>query len=188
MYFRKNGIKITGRTYVDDQGVKYPHPRWMEGATDAQLAALGATKHLDPVKPHFNETYQTTTLDASGEYVVTDLPLEEVKAKKVAEINAKRDEVATGGFIYNGNTFDSDEVSIGRINSVFTFATHDPEHTQNFITADNQTVTLTNADCLALGYAAGVHIQTQVFTARALKDAVAAATTSQEVVAITWPE
>lgn len=114
--------------------------------------------------------------------------LEQVKATKKAQINQVRDEKTLAGFTYNGNTFDSDNVSIGRINSVFTFATYDPQHSQDFITADNQTVTLSAADCIGLGYAAGVHVQTQVFTARALKDSVEAAATIEEVEAITWPE
>lgn len=187
MYYRKDGIKITGRAYTDANGTKYPNPQWFDGATDEQLAELGITKHPDPVKPDYDQAYQRISLDDSGEYAITELPLEEVKANKTNDINAKRNEAMNSGFVYNDNTFDSDETSIGRINSVFTFATHDPEHTQDFITADNKTVTLSNADCLALGYAAGVHIQTQVFTARALKDAVAAATTIDDVIAVSWP-
>lgn len=187
MYFRKDGIKITGRTYVDDQGVKYPHPRWMEGATDAQIAALGVTKHPDPVKPSFNEAYQTIAMDDAGEYVISELPLEQAKENKRQAINQERAERLQSGITYNGNTFDSDDKTIQRITAIFTFALADPEFTSQFITADNQTVTLSNADCKALGHAAAVHEQTQVFTARQLKDAVLAAQSNDELRVIKWP-
>lgn len=184
-YFRKDGIKITGK-YVSPEGTQYGQ-RWLEGATDAQLTELGVTKHPDPVKPPYDEATQTIRRDTTGEYTVSELTLEQAKENKRSIINQERDERLRSGITYSGNTFDSDDKTIQRITAVFTFALADPEFTSQFITRDNKTITLSNADCKALGQAASVHEQTVVFTARSLKDAVIAASTNEEIRAVSWP-
>ena len=190
MYYRKDGIKITGRFYEDENGTKYPNPQWFNGATDEQLAALGVTKHSDPVKPNYDPDTQAEPVQgADGEYgPPADLPLEEAKARKKAAIDALKQEKQLEGFTYDGMTFQCDEVAIARINATWNFAQVDSNYTQPFILKDNTTVTLTNAQCVGLGYACGQFVSGLTFTARQLKDAVLAATTVAEVRAVTWPE
>lgn len=113
---------------------------------------------------------------------------DQTKDAKQQTINQERDARLKSGITYNGNAFDSDDKTIQRITAIFTFSLADPNFTSQFITADNQTIELSNADCRALGQAAAIHEQTIVFTARALKDAVIAATSATELEAITWPD
>ena len=162
---------------------QYP-PKWFLDADNRQRAGV-TTK--DVTKPDYDPLTQSITQDDTGEYVVSELPLAQAKQNKKNAINAERDTRLRAGISYNGYTFDSDDKTIQRITAIFTFALADPEFTSQFITADNQTITLTNADCKALGQSAAVHEQTIVFTARALKDAVIAAEDNATLRGITWP-
>lgn len=176
-FFNPNRGIIIGDT-------QYP-PKWFLDADNQKRAGV-TTKEV--TKPDYDPLTQSISQDDTGEYTVSELPFDQAKESKRQAINQERDERLRSGIIYNGNVFDSDDKTIQRITAVFTFALADPEFTSQFITADNQTITLSNADCKALGQAAAVHEQTIVFTARQLKDAVIAATTNDEIRAIKWTD
>ena len=53
--------------------------------------------------------------------------------------------------------------------------------------ADNSVRTLSAAQMVAVGVAAGQHVAAQRATARALREQIQAATTPQELEAIVWP-
>jgi hypothetical protein len=52
--------------------------------------------------------------------------------------------------------------------------------------ADNSTRTLIQADMIAVGVALGQHVQTQFTKAQALRVAIEAATTPEDVAAVVW--
>lgn len=124
----------------------------------------------------------------AGEYSPPEeLPLEQARENKRQAINVKRAELQLLGFDYDGLTFQCDEVSIARISATFNFAQVSPDYTQPFITAKNETVTLTNEQCKGLGYACAQFVAGLTFTARQLKDAVIVAKSNEELRAIQWP-
>lgn len=183
IYLTPQNKSFNPKRSITISDTQYP-PKWFLDETNQKRAGV-TTKEV--TRPDYDIDTQTISQDDTGEYTISELPLEQAKENKRQNINQERDERLRSGIAYNGNTFDSDDKTIQRITAVFTFALADPEFTSQFITMDNKTVTLSNADCKALGQAAAVHEQTVVFTARSLKDAVIAAITNQEVRAVSWP-
>ncbi len=178
-----------GKAFNPNRGItigdtQYP-PKWFLDAGNQKRAGV-TTKEV--VKPDYDPETQTLTQDDTGEYVVSEISIVEAKERKRNAINAERQRLLAGGISYDGNTFDSDDKTIQRITAIFTFALADPQFTSQFITKDNKTVTLSNADCRGLGQAAAKHEQTAVFTARQLKDQALAAKATEELRAIKWPE
>lgn len=118
--------------------------------------------------------------------------LEEVKAAKRSGINNTRNTLETTGFNYNGKTFDSDQRSADRIQVAALAAQAALMAGQPFsidwTTADNSTVTLDALGVLGMLQTFAVHGATLHETAKALKAQADAATTIEEVEAISWPE
>lgn len=112
--------------------------------------------------------------------------VDDMRAAKLAEIDAARDQAILGGFEYQGTRFDSDAKSIQRISGAVTLSMLNPSYQTEWITFDNDTVVLDAAGLAGLGAAAGLHESTQIFKARALKNAVLAATTAEAIAAIRW--
>lgn len=112
------------------------------------------------------------------------------KAAKWAEMKAARSAAEYGGFTYNNQTFDSDFQSTQRILGTVTMARIAAGNGQAFQTdwtlADNSVATLTGGQFIALGVALGQHVQAIYAQARARRAAIEAATTVEEVNAITW--
>jgi hypothetical protein len=118
--------------------------------------------------------------------------LDEVKASKRSEINSIRNALETTGFTYNGKMFDSDQRSADRIQVAALAAQAalmaDQPFSIDWTTADNSTVTLDALGVLGMLQAFAVHGATLHETAKALKAQIDAATTNEEVEAISWPE
>ena len=102
--------------------------------------------------------------------------LDEIKAHKWAEIKQQRDHLEFGGFEFEGNTYDSDQVSQGRIMGAALAGVE-----QGWTTADNSTVTLTGTKLLELYHALQVHIASVYERGRVTREAINAATTKEEV-------
>lgn len=117
-----------------------------------------------------------------------EIDLNVAKEQKRAEIELIKTQKQLAGFTYDSMQFQFDEVAIARINATWNFAQVDSEHTQPFILQDNTIVTLTNTQCIGLGYACGQHVSSITIQARQLKNVVLAAETVAEVEAVTWPE
>lgn len=115
-----------------------------------------------------------------------DAPLNELLSRKIAEIEQCRDTAIASGFDFNGTRFDSDAKSIQRINGAVTLSLLDPAFETDWITFDNSVVRLNAAQLAGLGAAAGQHEAAQIFRARQLKDQALAATTREQLAAITW--
>ena len=79
--------------------------------------------------------------------------IEQIKAQKWTEIKSQRDKLEFGGFEFEGNTYDSDQVSQGRIMGAASAGVD-----QVWTLADNTTVNLTAAQLQQLYAALQAHI------------------------------
>lgn len=115
-----------------------------------------------------------------------DAPLDELRARKVTEIERARDAAIAGGFDFAGTRYDSDAKSIQRINGAITLSLLNPAFETDWITFDNSVVRLNATQLAGLGAAAGQHEATQIFRARQLKDQALAASNAEAIGAIRW--
>jgi hypothetical protein len=95
-----------------------------------------------------------------------------VKAEQIEKINIEKAEALTGGFDSLGYTFDSDDSTLLSISALFMMANVNPAFTTPFITKDNQTIQLSNADIKTLGADALAFKAGVIFDARAKKDLI----------------
>ena len=121
-----------------------------------------------------------------GEYVC-EVPLNELKQAKREEINKARDEAEQGGFEYLGKVFDSDPISCQRIScAAQTFAMADDTATITWTCQDNTTIELNKPQVMGLVVALTMWANTCHQKASKLKELVSAATSAEEVDAISW--
>ena len=102
--------------------------------------------------------------------------LDEIKAHKWAEIKTQRDQLEFGAFEFEGNTYNSDQTSQGRIMGAVLAGAE-----QVWTTADNSTVTLTGPELLELYQALQAHIASVHERGRVARESINAATTKEEV-------
>ena len=107
--------------------------------------------------------------------------LDEIKAQKWQEIKRQRDAIEFGGFEFEGNTYDSDQVSQGRIIGAVM-----AQVDQNWTLANNTTVDLTASQLTQLYQALQVHIASAHERGRIAREAIQAATTKDQVEAIVF--
>ena len=134
-----------------------------------------------PPKPSPHHTFNYTTKQWEDPRTLADL-----KAAQWGLIKQARSQAEYAGFTWDGSTFDSDALSQNRITGAVTLAQMSPTFVINWILADNTTRTLNQADMIAVGVALGQHVQTQFTKAQALRVAIEAATTPEDVAAVVW--
>lgn len=129
------------------------------------------------------------TIEDKGEYYeVVALPLstlEEIKAAKIAELKAQRDEAEVAPINYQGYSFDYDSKARDRISAaIIALEVAGASATLTWTTADNKDVKVTASDLR--GIIAQVALRSDNFhTAyRRAKEKVKAAATKEEVEAI----
>ena len=105
--------------------------------------------------------------------------LDEIKAQRWVEIKSQREQLEFGGFEFEGNIYDSNQVSQGRIMGA-TIAGVD----QVWTLADNTTVSLTASQLQQLYAALQSHIASVHERGRIARAAIESAETKEEVVAI----
>ena len=105
--------------------------------------------------------------------------LDEIKAQKWAEIKSQRDQLEFGGFEFEGNTYDSDQVSQGRIMGV---AVADVD--QVWTLADNTTIDLSASQLQQLYAALQEHIANAHERGRIARQLIHKAETKDQVEAI----
>ena len=160
-----------------------------------ELNTPSNSMHVDNVKP--NELsdywdYDSFTFVAIGnaptEYHqfnytskewIDNRTLDEIKAQKWDEIKSQRDSLEFGGFEFEGNTYDSDQVSQGRIIGAASAGID-----QTWTLADNTTMDLTSLQLQQLYATLQVHIASVHERGRKARLAVESAETKEEVVAI----
>lgn len=104
----------------------------------------------------------------------------QIKVDKWAEIKAARDELEFGGFEFEGNIYDSDQVSQGRILGAASAGL-----SQVWTLADNTTVNLTADQLVQLYQALQIHIAIAHERGRTAREAIMSATTKEDVDAVT---
>lgn len=150
---------------------------------DGQAVEVTALGSLPPPVVTFEPPPSAEHVWADGAW---QADIDAMRARKLRELDAARDAAIVGGFEFAGVMYDSDPKSIQRINGAVTLSLLNPAFETDWITFDNSLVRLNAAQLAGLGAAAGQHEATQIFKARQLKDQALAATTREQLAAITW--
>jgi len=113
--------------------------------------------------------------------------LDDVKADKKEEINRRRDIEEKSGFMFMGKMFDSDSLAVKRIGIVFQAAlVADDTFTIDWTTQDGSVMSLSKANVMMLPATMAMVANNLHVKGRTLKAQVEAATTAEEVDAISW--
>ena len=119
------------------------------------------------------------TFDYHTKQWIDPRTLDEIKAQKWAEIKSQRDLLEFGGFEFEGNVYDSDQVSQGRIMGAASAGLD-----QVWTLADNTTVELSAMQLQQLYAALQAHIASVHERGRIARAAIESAVTKEEVEAI----
>ena len=106
--------------------------------------------------------------------------LDEIKAQKWAEIKSQRDRIEFGGFEFEGDIYDSDQVSQGRILGAASAGVD-----QIWTLANNSTRLLTASQLQQLYAALQTHTALVHERGRIAREAIMSATTKEDVEAVT---
>lgn len=113
-------------------------------------------------------------------------PLEVIKQRKIAELKAERDEAEVTPIEYNGHSYDFDSKARDRISAaIIALELQGANADIAWTTADNQDVSVTAADLRAIVAAVAVRSNALHTAYRAAKAQVEAASTAEEVEAVT---
>lgn len=112
-------------------------------------------------------------------------PLEELKTAKLNEFKISRDNEEAEPIEYNGNLFDYDELSRGRITAAM-IALDSTGNTVEWTTADNKNVTVTAADLKGIIVTVAIRSNTLHEKYIDLKEKVMNCTTKEELDFIVW--
>lgn len=119
---------------------------------------------------------ERSTFDYSTRSWVDLSTLDEIKAQKWVEIKSQRDQLEFGGFEFEGNIYDSDQVSQGRIMGA---AIADVD--QVWTLADNTTVELSASQLQQLYAVLQAHIASAHERGRIARVAIESASTKEDV-------
>ena len=108
------------------------------------------------------------------------LTLEEIKAQKWAEIKSQRDQLEFGSFEFEGNIYDSDQISQGRILGAASAGL-----SQVWTLADNTTVNLTAYQLVQIYRALQTHTASVHQRGRIAREVIMSATTKEDVESVT---
>ena len=106
--------------------------------------------------------------------------LDEIKAQKWAEIKSQRNRLEFGGFNFDGNIYDSDQISQGRILGAASAGL-----SQVWTLADNTTVNLTADQLVQLYQALQTHTASVHQRGRIAREVIMSATTKEDVESVT---
>ena len=115
-----------------------------------------------------------------------DTLLQEYKESKVKQVNALRDS-KLNTFTYNGVEFQTRPTDRENIMGEAISLSLDNSSDIEWIAADNSIVVFTPSEFIAFAKAVGDTKRDCIFKGREMKNAILAATTKEEVDAITWP-
>lgn len=119
------------------------------------------------------------TFDYAIKQWIDTRTLDEIKAQKWAEIKAMRDQLEFGGFEFEGNIYDSDQVSQGRIMGAVIAGAD-----QVWTLADNNTVELTAVQLQQLYTTLQTHIASAHERGRIARQLIYEAETKEQVEAV----
>jgi hypothetical protein len=193
--YRFEGVKITnGWKHPLNHQLVIKNVKWLDSQSPEKLEALQITKHDKPVPPEYDRYYQRPVEQPSGEYVIEDLPLADVKAKKKAELTAIKERKEQEGFMFRDKLIQTDLPSYRRIETAGTAALaaklNNVPFYKEWTAADNTIIPL-DADGMIAMHAALVEMgQTYHTQCEQLKAQVMSPTrnTGAKVKAVEWPE
>jgi Domain of unknown function (DUF4376) len=178
---RSTSIPRTGDRFVDGAWVSEPDQRgtWHDPATMdvVHLAERGAEP--PPGWVHGEPPQKKPK------------PLAELRAEAWSRIKRARDAAEFGPFVWGGHTFDGDAVSLSRLGQAleaarFAIATNDAAFTQPWKLANNAWITLTATQVFEVYRARAQNTLDAHLHAEALRMQVDAATSAEQLDAITW--
>jgi hypothetical protein len=121
---------------------------------------------------------------------MTYYPLDALKNQKSILVNQYREQILSNGVVYNGNTFDSDVVSVSRLTTVSNLVLAGVSLPEGFVwrSKNNVDVPFTGADVVALLGAMVMTANSVYATSWAKKQEINAATTKAELFAVEWQD
>ncbi|WP_104500765.1 DUF4376 domain-containing protein [Acinetobacter indicus] len=119
------------------------------------------------------------TFDYTTKQWIDPRTIDEIKAQKWAEVKQQRDRLEFGGFEFEGNIYDSDQVSQGRIMGAAVAGVD-----QVWTLADNTTVELSASQLQQLYQALQLHIAEVHARGRAARQLIFEAETKEQVEAV----
>lgn len=151
---------------------------WLGNMTEEERVDLG----LEPVPdaPAYDPRFQTCVETAPGVYELTDRPIAEIRAAKLAELSARRYAKETAGVVVGGMSVSTDRESQGLITGAALAATLDSNYTVDWKTPGGF-VTLSAAQLLGVAQAARAHVQACFSAERSHAEAIAALDTAAAV-------
>jgi len=129
-----------------------------------------------PAQPSPHHTFDYTT-----KQWIDPRSIDEIKAQKWAELKSQRNQLEFGGFEFDGNIYDSDQVSQGRIMGAAA-----AEVDQTWTLADNSTVELTAQQLKELYAALQAHIAGVHERGRIARQKIETALTYEEIEAVNF--
>jgi hypothetical protein len=114
------------------------------------------------------------------------IPLDELKAKKKAKINAAKIAAEYADIEYLGNTYQADADSQSKLTSAVLLCQAAGLQEYVWWSADNQAVTFTLQELIGLGMLIAQRSAALVAKSRGLKDLILSATTKEELENIKW--
>jgi hypothetical protein len=113
--------------------------------------------------------------------------LETVRQSRLQQIRDKRNSVEYGTFVWDGSTFNASQESVVRLIGCVMMSSWIPNFSVSWTTADDLERTLSAAEIGLLAQALGAHTLSAHQKYKAAKTALQAATTIEEIQAVTWP-
>jgi hypothetical protein len=161
---------------------------WLEGMAEEERADLGL--ELVPDAPAYDPRFQMCVETTPGNYELTDLPIAEMRAAKLAELSARRYAKEIDGVVVGGLSVSTDRESQALITGAALAATLDPAYTVDWKTPAGF-VTLSAAQLLGVAQAVRAHVQACFSAERGHAEAIAALDTAAAVagysIEVGWP-
>lgn len=151
--------------------------------------ATGQVEEYQPAAPAADEL-RTWAWDEITRRWVAVPTIAALRADKWEQVKAARDAAESGGFAWDGSTFDSDLPSQSRIQGAVQLALLAAQAEQPFTIdwtlADNTVRTLSGPDAIAVGMALAAHVQAVFDHGRDLREQIDAAADAAALAGITW--
>lgn len=190
----KHFLKLdsAGVVWGYSQSDQSPGDGWVEVSFEATGVMSSATKMrlvngalVDTGQPTF-PPHPWMTWDATSVSWVDSRGLEQLKTAQWEVIKAARDAAEFSEFTWDGSEFDADALSQQRIIGAAQLAEINPTYEVDWTLANNNVRTLNATQMKSVGVALGAHVNAQHVKARGLRQQIQAATTREEVEAVTW--
>ncbi|ABS43837.1 conserved hypothetical protein [Campylobacter jejuni subsp. doylei 269.97] len=152
------------------------------------ISAAWADLSVESIKANLEWALSHPYLNQWLENADASEALEVKKELKKREITKKRDEAINGGVEYNGKVFQSSEKDRNLLTStisLFSITRQVPEGFK-WIAKDNEAVSFTLEDLIALGGVMANAVNASMIKARNLKDKIEQASSLEELDLITW--